>query len=190
MDRIIIFEGLDRCLKDTMIDKVKNHISNADILHYSKPPNNVDKRKYQNEAFTRLFKVVSFYDNFMKGSSLLFNRSHIGEAVYSNLYRGYDGSYVFDLEREHIHLMDKLHLITLIDTDVERYKMRSDGNSFSNNFENENDLIIDECYRFYDATIQSNIKNKIVLNLAYFYNQDARINTGKLLSTIKTFLQV
>ena len=36
-----------------------------------------------------------------KNSNFIFDRSHIGEYVYAPIYRNYDGSYVFDLEKKY-----------------------------------------------------------------------------------------
>ena len=36
-----------------------------------------------------------------KDINLIFNRSHLGETVYSPLYRGYSGDYIFDIEKKY-----------------------------------------------------------------------------------------
>lgn len=48
---------------------------------------------YQVASFTQMFHALSSKGRF------LMNRSHLGEYVYAKRYRGYDGSYVFDIEK-------------------------------------------------------------------------------------------
>lgn len=61
---------------------------------------------------------------------MIFNRSWLGESVYANMYRGYDGNYVFDLEKiAGIHTLQKTRLILLTeDFDVARHFV-DDGES-------------------------------------------------------------
>ena len=43
--------------------------------------------------------------------NLIFNRSHLGETVYSPLYRGYSGDYVFDIEKKICTISTKTRVI-------------------------------------------------------------------------------
>lgn len=106
----IIIEGLDRLGKDTLINSIKHAHGFYQVIHYSKPTmlecyTNKDgndpietKREalfaYQEASFHNLFRLLRD----AKSSRLIFNRAHLGEAVYSNMYRGYDGNYVFAME--------------------------------------------------------------------------------------------
>ncbi len=38
-------------------------------------------------------------DNFAR--HIISDRAHLGEYVYAEKYRGYDGAYIFDLEKEY-----------------------------------------------------------------------------------------
>jgi len=106
-----LIEGLDRLGKDTLISGIQNKRGYHQVIHFSKPeivefykPARTDldaiavKREmlygYQRASFTNLFNLL----NTAPHAKLICNRAHLGEAVYSNLYRGYDGNYVFELE--------------------------------------------------------------------------------------------
>ena len=98
--------------------------------------------------------------------SLIFNRSHLGETVYSPLYRDYSGDYIFDIEKEYVNdLKDKLYLITLVG-DPNIIQKRDDGLSHSSKLED----IQREVNLFTTAHRKSNIKNKILINIGFFNN--------------------
>lgn len=103
-----ICEGLDRLGKDSLIAGIKNACGYYNVLHRSKPEM-LDA--YKKAAGTQGTSAAFLYqrDCFSSDMALLwaaeqsnipiiFNRSWIGEAVYADIYRGYSGAYVFDLE--------------------------------------------------------------------------------------------
>lgn len=91
----------------------------------------------------------------------IFNRSHLGETVYSPLYRGYSGDYVFDIEKNYVdELRNELYLITLTN-DPHTIWNRDDGKSFYKNEEG----IRAEVEGFTRAHRLSKIKNKLMLNV-------------------------
>src|SRR5574343_489538 len=107
-----IIEGLDRLGKDTLIDGILNQEGFHQVIHYSKPKKlacyKSDLQAYQYLSFVNMFTLLRE----AKGVDLIFNRAHLGEVVYSPLYRGYEGEYVFMLEEA--FKVKKLHHIKLI----------------------------------------------------------------------------
>lgn len=106
-----LIEGLDRLGKDTLISGIRNKCGYHQVIHFSKPEilefyrpvrgggdAIVAKREmlygYQRASFINMFNMLNEIN-----TKMICNRAHLGEAVYSPLYRGYDGNYVFDLER-------------------------------------------------------------------------------------------
>lgn len=66
---------------------------------------------------------------------IIFDRAHLGETVYSPLYRGYTGDFVFQFEKDFIegeHPETKLILFTdTVENVIARDKARGDGLSFT-----------------------------------------------------------
>jgi thymidylate kinase len=129
---IILFEGLDRTGKDTQIELLKTYYAKLNnpyhILHYSAV------KDLKNGIL--LFSKIYYHDmfdmlNYMNGEyNLILNRAHLGEHVYGKIYRNYDGSYVFDLEKKYQNLINTIFLFVFIDK-PENLVARDDGNSFS-----------------------------------------------------------
>ena len=101
-DKLLI-EGLDRLGKDTLIWGILNRYGYYQVLHFSKPEHldvyvqqnsATALRRYQEDSFRVLFHLL-----IAPGARILCNRAHLGECVYAPLYRGYDGDYVFEIER-------------------------------------------------------------------------------------------
>ena len=170
MSKFIIIEGTDNVGKDTqqnlIIERMDNHVFHK--LHYSSLPFRDDKNlhaTYSKKMYDGMFKLM------MKSKlaeqkddepiNLIFNRSHLGETVYSPLYRGYSGDYVFDIEKKYTKaLREDLYLITLTNTPHNILK-RDDGKSFYGNEEE----VKAEVDGFRRAHRLSNIKNKLHINV-------------------------
>ena len=90
--------------------------------------------------------------------NIIFNRSHLGETIYSPLYRGYSGDYVFNIEKKYANSIKRriLYLITLVN-DPHTILKRDDGKSFYGNEEE----IKAEVDGFKRAHRLSKIKNKL-----------------------------
>lgn len=162
---ILIFEGLDRCGKDTQIKLVKQNIKRKVFheLHYTndfiKNDNSEIAEIKSYFQYGEMFKIINFFiENKM---NLILNRSHLGEHVYSEKYRNYDGSYVFDLEKMFIDkIKNKIFLVIFIDT-PENILNREDGNSLSKDIENKKY----EIEKFKEAFEKTIIPNKIIINI-------------------------
>lgn len=108
----VVIEGVDRLGKDSLIQGIQDNLGYFLNVHYQKPSIlqkykkervnqsnlTVDQRwslilrDYQEQSFINMFRLLS------GDCRVILNRAHLGEYVYSPLYRKYDGSYVFDLE--------------------------------------------------------------------------------------------
>jgi|TARA_R110000850_G_scaffold27412_3_gene77494 thymidylate kinase len=170
MSKFIIIEGTDNVGKDTQQDLIIKNMSDYVFhkLHYSSLPFKEDKEKhatYSKELYETMFQLMmkSKLGN-KKGDlniNLIFNRSHLGETVYSPLYRGYSGDYVFDIEKKYTKaLREDLYLITLVN-DPHTILKRDDGKSFYGNEEE----VKAEVDGFSRAHRKSTIKNKLLVNV-------------------------
>src|SRR5574344_1179616 len=164
----ILLEGTDRVGKSSQAQAILNFFAKkgkvVQMLHYgaikSLTPN--ESRTYSGKLYTDMFKMA---DDASKTSRvLLFDRSHIGEYVYAPMYRNYDGSYIFDIEKkfkdENPAAFYTVYLITFID-DAENIIKRDDGLSFTTDVEKKKK----EIDAFVEATNKSLIEHKKIINI-------------------------
>jgi thymidylate kinase len=164
MSKFIIIEGTDNVGKDTqqnlIIEKLNDLVFHK--IHYSSLPFKTDVEKhvtYSSTMYDDMFKLMLSAKE--KNINIIFNRSHLGETVYSPLYRNYSGDYVFDIEKNYVdELRNELYLITLTN-DPHTIWNRDDGKSFYKNEEG----IRAEVEGFTRAHRLSKIKNKLMLNV-------------------------
>ncbi|MBR4590102.1 hypothetical protein [uncultured Methanobrevibacter sp.] len=102
---IVILEGPDNTGKDTQQKLIiKNLYKQKGLVfqthHFSNCPFNSKKDHiaYSKKMYTDMFTTIQNYCQ--HNISAIFNRSHLGEAVYSPLYRNYNGDYVFNIEKK------------------------------------------------------------------------------------------
>jgi thymidylate kinase len=171
MSKFIIIEGTDRVGKDTqqnlIIEKLHNLVFHK--VHYSSLPfkNDLEKHtSYSKKMYDDMFKLMMLSKD--SDINIIFNRSHLGETVYSPLYRGYSGDYVFDIEKQYANaLRENLYLITLTN-DPHIIWGRDDGKSFYKNEEG----IKAEVDGFQRAHRLSKIKNKLMINIGTMSAED------------------
>lgn len=171
MSKFIIIEGTDNTGKDTqqnlIIEKINNLVFQK--LHYSSLPFKDDKEKhisYSQKLYDDMFKLMMMSKE--QDINIIFNRSHLGETVYSPLYRQYSGDYVFDIEKQYVnHLRQELYLITLVN-DPHIILSRDDGKSFYGNEEE----VKAEVDGFRRAHRLSKIKNKLMVNIGTMSAED------------------
>lgn len=134
--RVFIVEGLDRLGKSSLIEGILDACGFYQVIHFQKPKllsaygQSADSRadalfNYQKRSFENLFEMVNSNGYF------IFDRAHLGEYVYSPLYRNYGGDYVFDLE--HIYYLDlraDIRLILLTEDFSKSKHFADDGLSF------------------------------------------------------------
>lgn len=162
-----IIEGLDRVGKNLLIDGILDKLGYHQVIHYSKPKilsyhshdiySSVETMKlnalraYQQASFRTMFQLLN--SPYLK---LILNRGHLGEAVYAERYRGYDGDYVFDMEEQfHVEDMNDVRLILLTENLTMSQHFQDDGLSLGK----ETDRA-DEQELFINAFQRSRIKNK------------------------------
>lgn len=139
----IIAEGVDALGKSTQIQKIKEEFErcgkSVHILHYSNIKAFGNDNKKIKEASYKQYRDMLKLANYAASEdsmALILDRSHIGEAVYSPLYRDYNGDFVFEEEKTFIW-QDNLKRIKLIlftdevEAIIKRDKERNDGLSFS-----------------------------------------------------------
>ena len=171
MSKFIIIEGTDNTGKDTQQNLIIQNLHNFVFhkVHYSSLPFKNDTEKhtqYSTQMYTDMFRMMMELKD--KDVNIIFNRSHLGETVYSPLYRGYSGDYVFDIEKQFANaLRENLYLITLTN-DAHIIMDRDDGKSFYTNEEE----VKAEIDGFNRAHRLSKIKNKLKINIGTMGAED------------------
>jgi hypothetical protein len=128
----LIIEGPDRVGKDTLIKNLTSYFSNIAIRHFRSPKGNDDseKRKYQHKSFREEYVNISSF-NGMNFDLCIWNRGHLGEFVYGNLYRKTDPEeWVLDQESLYIDRDSQTYLL-LLTASPEFLASKDDGKSFS-----------------------------------------------------------
>ena len=148
--------GIDRLGKDTLIKKMLDKLGFYQVINFGKPEK---LSKYGQDEYT--FQRESFENSMVllkSDAKLIYNRSWIGEAVYAGPYRGYEGNYVFELEKQ--FGMDKcshVKLILLVEDFTKSQHFVSDGQSFDDNSRELEQAL------FYDAFFKSILPNKKIV---------------------------
>ena len=112
----ILVEGLDRLGKSTLVESIQQELGYFQVIHFGKP----QKLKYYEKITTSLegirpdesaeinplfqYQFASFKNMFellRSDARIISDRAHLGECVYSPIYRNYSGDYVYDLERKY-----------------------------------------------------------------------------------------
>lgn len=138
---IYAIEGIDRLGKSTLIQGILNTLGFYQVIHFSKPqrlaayenlpaPEGMQFSKdtvslfhYQQQSFINSMRLASAAAHF------IFDRWHLGEAVYAPLYRGYSGDYVFDLEKQLFTSLGSVRLILLTEDFKISQHFQDDGQS-------------------------------------------------------------
>ena len=167
--RIILIEGLDRLGKSTLIENIQQDYGFYQTIHMSKPrrlpfyqrqvaipPKFVEKNEdlflYQRDSFISMMNLMH------SEAHVIFDRAHLGEAVYAPLYRGYSGDYVFELERAmHVSEAESVRLLLLTEDFATSKHFVDDGESFDPTKREE------EQQMFISAFDRSRIKDKRII---------------------------
>lgn len=109
-----VIEGIDGLGKSTFINAIKNTYGFYHYIHYEKPQAlevyDNDLFRYQSHSFHFGFELLE-----QKQVKCIFDRFHLGELVYAPRYRGYDGEYVFSMERDYkVEKWSHVKLILLV----------------------------------------------------------------------------
>jgi len=171
---IIIFEGIDNVGKDTQIKLFQKYMfdkymMNFHQLHYSGfSSDKIEKNELLDmnyKLYSEMFDLINKHDY-----NFILNRSHLGEYVYGNMYRGYDPSYIFDLEKT--RMIKEIKLILLLDSS-ESVISRDDGHSFTTNIEVKKK----EIELFKEVFNRTLIKDKILIEKNTIQNIQEQIRT-------------
>lgn len=160
-------EGLDRLGKSTLIDGIRDALGYYEVVHFSKPqklaryantagvpgvPAGVQQvYHYQHESFLNSMLLAK------SGARIIFDRWHLGEVVYSPMYRGYSGEYVYGLEKLLGENADLRLILLTEDFDVARHFV-DDGHSLGTVDDRE-----EEQARFVNAFNRSSICDRRII---------------------------
>jgi len=171
--KLIILEGGDNLGKSTLIEGICRHFNydNVIIRHFGKPPKNLspqDSLNFQFNAFDneyRLVEAISKHKSSYYEDIVIWNRAHLGEYVYAQMFRGADPKDIKSklLDWEEFMLLSNefdIYLITLT-ADPEFFFNNEDGNSFSKSLEEKTT----ELNLFKQAHYFSLIPNKVMIKV-------------------------
>lgn len=152
----IIIEGPDNVGKSTLIRNIIEEfkVPWIYICGYKIPKGS---KEFQ-ENLEKDIKM-NFFDCIENSKYIISDRNYLSTYVYSPLYRGYNGDFVFKLEKQ--YNLDDWTLILLTD-EIENLIKRDDGLSFSTNFENKQK----ELQLFKEGFEKSHIQNKKIFNVS------------------------
>jgi len=164
----VIIDGVDRLGKNSVILELIKSADNAILRHFTVPLGNTNKEKieYQKKSFLFEFRLAQLpfkIQEISKTNSdlIIWNRSHIGEKIYGELYRNYNADWIYEMEKLfNFDKRDDVFLI-LLTADPEFAFAKEDGKSLSNTVEERKT----EINLFLDAVKKSNIKNKLILKV-------------------------
>ena len=134
----ILIEGPDCVGKSTQIKMLETEFAKrgvvSHVIHYSniKLDSNEKIKLASQLRYREMFNILKMSSHL---NNFILDRSHVGEAVYSPIYRGYNGDFVFDYESQFLLKAHQLTKLVLFTDDaekiIERDKARGDGLSFS-----------------------------------------------------------
>ena len=144
----IIIEGGDRLGKDTLLKGICDYFNyeNITIRHFGKPPKGMSPKEtldFQLDVFYKEILFVDYIRDNIDGdewgyypNTVIWNRSHLGEFVYSQMFRGISKKEIKQKLRlfEERNLSPNMYLITLTAA-PEFFLSKEDGNSFSQNLD-------------------------------------------------------
>jgi thymidylate kinase len=162
--KLIIFEGMDRCGKDSLIEELSTYLSNYTIRHWSFPQgkDNDEKTQWQINSFNDEFSHYIFLRTRFPQHIMFWNRSHLGELVYGTIYRDSNPhSWVPQLESNYGMTHDPDVYLIHLTADAEFIAGKDDGLSYSAKVENKQK----EIEAFQNAVDNSKIINKLTIKV-------------------------
>lgn len=160
---LLIIEGLDRCGKSTLVEHLrKRYFTSPNILvhHSSSPPKVENPNGWELKHYESLFRTSQllvedyFYD-------VIFDRFHLGAAVYGAKYRNVYPSDVYELDNHYLNGYDNAALILLTD-EPEAIAARDDGDSLESSLEEYNETRA----AFIEAYSMSACMNKLHISVS------------------------
>ena len=167
MTPLIIIEGVDNIGKDTLIKNFLNEYNNLIIRHFETPKGKSISQQieYQKEDFLYEFRKQTLrktvFNNINKKEAYIWNRSHLGEWVYGQIYRKYKPDWIFDLEKNFSFESDDDVFLILLDADAKFTIDNDDNLSFTTDIK----VRQREIKLFKEAFKKTHIKNKLLLKV-------------------------
>lgn len=178
---VYIVEAPDRCGKSTQIEilrkklereggavfvvhceAIKSFSKDEPKLNYEEAVKNASKIRY-----SALLDICRRYA-LDKKIHFIFDRAHLGEAVYSPMYRNYSGDYVFDMELMlPPEVLEAIRLFVFVDTPENLIK-RDDGLSFTTDIEKKKQ----EIELFIEAYKKTHIKSAYLIDISEYSIED------------------
>lgn len=187
-NNIIIFEGQDRCLKSTIINRLiqsdKDHIYHT--LHYAKPPKVSNIIEYQKQTYSQMFELLSCGKNF------ILDRSHLGEMIWAPIYRNYDAKeFIQPMEQAWYRKFRNscnVFLFILVDSNYDKWVLRDDCQGL--NTTQSLDKHRSEIELFRNSLDLTCVEQKYMFDLQYWYKEDRpdRIDDDGLFNHIFTIV--
>jgi thymidylate kinase len=171
---LLIIEGMDRCGKSTLVEHLrKRYFTSHNILvhHSSSPPKVENPNLWELDHYRSLFRTSQmlvddyFYD-------VIFDRFHLGAAVYGEKYRGANPADVYELDTRYLRDYPNAVLILLTDN-PEVIMSRDDGDSLESSIHDYGQTQS----AFIEAFTVSSCVNKLHINIT---------DNGGFLNTIPT----
>jgi thymidylate kinase len=185
--KLIILEGGDNLGKDSLVKSLCQHFNydNVTVRHFGKPRSGLSSEEvldFQFKCFKKEMKlwreiylqyICNQYHYYSE--TLIWNRSHLGEYVYSQMFRGGDPKVLKKKLRkfEEGFISHEVYLITLTadpEFFFEREKLECDGGSLSKTLQEK----MRELELFKEAHDFSIIANKHLLKV----DKETEIGTG------------
>jgi len=188
----IIIEGGDRLGKDTLIRGIQDsYEDNWTIRHFGKPPKGMSPKETLDFQFDVFYKEAIFVDYFMNefsdeygyyDNSIIWNRSHLGEYVYSQMFRGIGKREIKERIKlfETRNLSSNMYLFTLTASPY-FFLSKEDGDSFSQSLEQKTR----ELELFKEAHNLSIIPHKKIVKVDY---EGEFRSKEKILETVINFI--
>jgi thymidylate kinase len=176
---LLIIEGMDRCGKSTLVEHLrKRYFTSPNILvhHSSSPPKVENPNLWELNHYRSLFRTSQmlvddyFYD-------VIFDRFHLGAAVYGEKYRGANPADVYELDNRYLRDYSNAALILLTDN-PESIMSRDDGDSLESSIHDYGQTQS----AFIEAFAVSSCVNKLHINIT---DNDGFVNT---IPTVEKFL--
>ena len=172
--KLIIIESGDQLGKSSLLKGLCEHFNydNVTIRHFGKPPKNLSPKEvldFQFKAFNNEMKLFNYirqsnsYDKYNYFPEvMIWNRSHLGEFVYSQMFREGDPSMLKSklINYEKGFISHDVYLITLT-ADPNFFLSKEDGLSFSQTLEDKTR----ELELFKEAHEFSLIPNKLIIKV-------------------------
>jgi thymidylate kinase len=160
---LLIVEGMDRCGKSTLVEHLrKRHFTSPNILvhHSSSPPKVENPNAWEIEHYSSLFRTARDLVKF-GGYDVIFDRFHLGAAVYGEKYRGANPADIYELDHKYLSSYPQAALILLTD-DPEAIAARDDGDSLEKSLHEYNETMS----AFIEAYTVSSCMHKLHINIS------------------------